>query len=140
METELQGKLAQLRTALLRISGAIQVIDELLDHEATAADGSPGTSGGYPSPRRRAWSRCEGMTRKHHRNQAYRARRTALDQPGRGVLAAMMISASSRKAPWPPWAAHTIWAFSRTSAKASPGQADRPASAMASRSLTSSPM
>jgi hypothetical protein len=50
MEAELEGKLAQLRTTLLRISGAIQVIEELLDHEATAAKGSPGTSGPTPHP------------------------------------------------------------------------------------------
>jgi hypothetical protein len=68
------------------------------------------------------------------------ARGAALDQPGRRAPAAMRISANSRKAPWPPWAAHTMWACSRTSAKASPGQAHRPASAMVARSLTSSPM
>lgn len=68
------------------------------------------------------------------------ARGAALDQPGRRDPAAMRISANSRNAPWPPWAAHTMWACSRTSTKASPGQAHRPASAMASRSLTSSPM
>ena len=65
---------------------------------------------------------------------------TALDQPRCCVPAARMISANSRNAPWPPWAAHTMWACSRTSTKASPGQADRPARAMAARSLTSSPM
>lgn len=50
METELEGKLAQLRTTLLQISGAIQVIEELLDHETATADGWLGTSGATPHP------------------------------------------------------------------------------------------
>ncbi|MGH8479379.1 MAG: hypothetical protein ACREXK_07365 [Gammaproteobacteria bacterium] len=44
MEAELEGKLAQLRGTLLRISGAIQVIEELLDHDAARADGAPDPS------------------------------------------------------------------------------------------------
>jgi hypothetical protein len=50
MEAELEAKLAQLRSTLLRISGAIQVIEELLEHEATVADGSLRTSGATPHP------------------------------------------------------------------------------------------
>jgi hypothetical protein len=44
MEAELEGKLAQLRTTLLRISGAIQVIEELLDHDTGRGDGAPDRS------------------------------------------------------------------------------------------------
>jgi cell division septum initiation protein DivIVA len=38
MEAELEGKLAQLRTTLLRISGAIQVLEEMLNHKAAAPE------------------------------------------------------------------------------------------------------
>jgi cell division septum initiation protein DivIVA len=38
MEAELEGKLAQLRTTLLRISGAIQVLEEMLNHKAAALE------------------------------------------------------------------------------------------------------
>ena len=38
MEAELEGKLAQLRTTLLHISGAIQVLEEMLNHEAAAPE------------------------------------------------------------------------------------------------------
>jgi hypothetical protein len=50
MEAELEGKLAQLRATLLRISGAIQVLEELLDHGADRADGSPDTAEAMPDP------------------------------------------------------------------------------------------
>jgi hypothetical protein len=41
MEAELEGRLARLRATLLRISGAIQVLEELLGHEAAAPDKPP---------------------------------------------------------------------------------------------------
>lgn len=48
MEAELEGRLAQLRGTLLRISGAIQVLEELLDHDATRADGALDASEATP--------------------------------------------------------------------------------------------
>jgi cell division septum initiation protein DivIVA len=48
MEAELEGKLAQLRTTLLRISGAIQVLEELLDDEAAAPEASLDKSDATP--------------------------------------------------------------------------------------------
>ena len=41
METELEGRLGQLRATLLRISGAIQVLEELLDRDTGAPDAQP---------------------------------------------------------------------------------------------------
>jgi hypothetical protein len=38
MEAELEGRLGQLRATLLRISGAIQVLEQLLDHDTGAPD------------------------------------------------------------------------------------------------------
>jgi hypothetical protein len=40
MEAELEGKLAQLRATLLRISGAIQVLEELLAEEKSSETGN----------------------------------------------------------------------------------------------------
>ncbi len=50
MENELEGKLAQLRATLLRISGAIQVIEELLDHDTGPGDNAPDASEATPDP------------------------------------------------------------------------------------------
>jgi hypothetical protein len=43
MEAELEGRLTELRATLLRISGAIQVLEELLDHDAAGPDAPPET-------------------------------------------------------------------------------------------------
>ena len=45
--TELDRKRAQVRDTLLRISGAMQVLEELL-HEGNGAQGSPASSGAPP--------------------------------------------------------------------------------------------
>jgi chromosome segregation ATPase len=60
MEAELEGKLAQLRTTLLRISGAIQVLEELLDHEAAAEDAPPERSEPAPRPAEERTASAEG--------------------------------------------------------------------------------
>jgi hypothetical protein len=41
MEAELEGRLGQLRATLLRISGAIQVLEELLGEDAARTDAPP---------------------------------------------------------------------------------------------------
>jgi hypothetical protein len=43
MEAELEGRLGQLRATLLRISGAIEVLEELLGHDTAAPDAQPET-------------------------------------------------------------------------------------------------
>jgi hypothetical protein len=48
MEAELERKLAQLRTTLLRISGAIQVLEEMLNHEAAALEAPLDASNATP--------------------------------------------------------------------------------------------
>jgi hypothetical protein len=42
MEAALEGRLAQLRATLLRISGAIQVLEELLDKDTAAPEAAEG--------------------------------------------------------------------------------------------------
>lgn len=41
MEADLEGRLGELRATLLRISGAIQVLEELLDHDTGSPDAQP---------------------------------------------------------------------------------------------------
>jgi predicted nucleic acid-binding Zn-ribbon protein len=48
MEAELEAKLAHLRTTLLRISGAIQVLEEMLNHEAATLEAPLDTSNAAP--------------------------------------------------------------------------------------------
>lgn len=48
MEAELEAKLAHLRTTLLRISGAIQVLEEMLNHEAAALEAPLDASNATP--------------------------------------------------------------------------------------------
>jgi hypothetical protein len=45
MEAELEGRLAELRATLLRIGGAIQVLEELTDHDAAGPDAPQETAG-----------------------------------------------------------------------------------------------
>jgi hypothetical protein len=45
MEAELEGRLSQLRATLLRISGAIQVLEELLDQDTPKPDAPTAPSG-----------------------------------------------------------------------------------------------
>jgi hypothetical protein len=49
MEDELEGRLAQLRATLLRISGAIQVLEEVLSQEKSPDTGNPTANNGEPN-------------------------------------------------------------------------------------------
>jgi hypothetical protein len=49
MEADLEGRLAQLRATLLRISGAIQVLEELLAQENSPDTVNPKANNGEPT-------------------------------------------------------------------------------------------